>query len=173
MTFLVSTNAPSRYNDDSFCSQCSLKRMESFLIWPKALNKNFDRLAFWVSKGILWQWEGSRTISRKSFLKWHEGFGFFGFWIFLFDLVNLKALCGTLGGQEGLFCFYFWPCGLTSYMWQVRGSGFGFWFWPCDLTSYMWQVKVLGFGFWSLFGTILSPSEWFGFLWNVNFNILA
>ena len=30
----------------------------------------------------------------------------FAFWIFPFDLVNLKALCGALGGKKGVFFFF-------------------------------------------------------------------
>ena len=64
----------------------------------------FDRVAFWVSKRILWQWERPHTISRQNFENdiW---IGFLGFWIFLFDLVNLKAFCGALGGLKR-FCFF-------------------------------------------------------------------
>ena len=37
-------------------------------------------------------------------------------------------------------------------MWQVRGSEFDFWFWPCDLTSCMWQAR----GPWLVFGHSLG-----------------
>ena len=44
-------------------------------------------------------------------------------------------------------------------MWQVRGVEIWIlWFWPCDLTSCMWQVRGPWFGFlvtlWDNFGSI-------------------
>ena len=122
VTFLVSTNAPSRYSDEvqlwqSVCLE-EIWRRASCLTLSIFL---FDGVAFLSFQGILRQWEGSCTVSRQEFWKWHLVLGF-GFLIFPFDLVNLKALCGASGGKRDFLVF--WPCDLTGCMWQVRGSGF-------------------------------------------------
>ena len=79
-------------------------------------------------------------------------------------------------------------------MWQVRGRVLDFDFWSCDLTSCMWQVRRPGFVFG--FGLVTQQAvcgklgdhglvfchslghfwvHWsgLGFLWNVNFKVLA
>ena len=58
-------------------------------------------------------------------------------------------------------------------MWQVRGPGFGFGFGLVTQQAVCGELGDHGLGFWSLFGTTLGPLEWFGFLWNVNFKVLA
>lgn len=54
---------------------------------------------------------GMRDFDFGSWIFGYWILGFFFFLVFSFDLVNLTALCGVLGGQEGVFLL---PCDLTS-----------------------------------------------------------
>ena len=51
--------------------------------------------------------ERDHVPSQGKILKMTFGILNFGFWVLIFplDLVNLKALCGASGGQEGFFDF--------------------------------------------------------------------
>ena len=74
------------------------KSLWAFFLWSSLLSFQGD---FMVVREITYH-------LKENFWKWHL-YWVFGFWIFFFDLVNLKALCGASGGQKGFWFLTLWP----------------------------------------------------------------
>lgn len=124
VTFLVSTNAPSRYSDEllNFCSRCASKRF----FWRRACD---------LTKSL---WAIFLLVFCSLFELPGEFYGSDGYHV----PSRGKGLRIDIRDVDLGFCF--WPCDLTSCIWQVRGSGLVLTVWPSKLYVECWGVD---FGF--------------------------